>query len=303
MAENKKVLILGGGGFVGGRTAQEAVKQGWEVFVTYRNNAPDLEGCQTIQFDWMGNISILDILAELNPAVIINSSVPAIGVSAPADEHFAVSLGGVQKLVTALEKLGQMPKLIQVSTNAVFDGTKGDYAENDLPVIEARQDSFSAYGVSKAQAEKYVLENYPDSVVARTSLVWGRDYKGDLNRRTQLEIVTPLQEGRKFRRFADRYVSPTAVDSLASALIELVILPFRGIVNVAGREQLTDVQFAAKIARYLRLDKSLIEPENRPPTMPAKLTLNVSLAKQIFKTPMLDIAEQLKIIFPQKVGG
>lgn len=299
MTQEKRLLILGGSGFVGARTAQQALKSGWQVAITYNQRPIKLENCEAYQLDLSSEAAQLaKILAEFAPQTVINSSVPNIGVSATADDHFTISVGGVEKLLTALRASRQAPRLLQISTNAVFDGFKGMYSEDDAVTSANRHDSFSAYGTSKAEAEQKVLAAWQNSAVVRTSLVWGRDWAGQLNRRTQFEIVEPLREGRKFRRFRDRYITPTLVDSLAAALIELLETTFTGIIHVAGRQRLTDVEFAAAIANGLQLDPALIEPESRPTTMPGDITLAVKLAQTLLKTPMLNVEEQLALVFP-----
>lgn len=66
-------------------------------------------------------------------------------------------------------------RLIFVSTDNVFDGKSGGYAEDD-PVSP-----INYYGRTKVEGERAVRESLPDSAVARLSLVMGLPVLGPGN--------------------------------------------------------------------------------------------------------------------------
>ena len=69
---------------------------------------------------------------------------------------------------TAAARVGA--RLIHISTDLVFDGTKGEpYTEDDKP------NPLDDYGRSKLEAERRVLELHPGALVVRTSLLVGRE--------------------------------------------------------------------------------------------------------------------------------
>ena len=59
------------------------------------------------------------------------------------------------------------PLLIHVSTDQVYDGTRGHWREDDPcgPV--------NAYGISKLQSEEYIRNFYPNHVILRSSIIFG----------------------------------------------------------------------------------------------------------------------------------
>ena len=62
---------------------------------------------------------------------------------------------------------------MQVSTDVVFDGEKGEpYTEEDEPA------PLTDYGRAKADAERGVLEAHPGALVVRTSLIYGGERAG-----------------------------------------------------------------------------------------------------------------------------
>ena len=64
-------------------------------------------------------------------------------------------------------------RLIHMSTDVVFDGTKQEpYTEDDTP------NPLDDYGRSKLEGERLVLEINPAALVVRTSLLVGRERPG-----------------------------------------------------------------------------------------------------------------------------
>ena len=56
---------------------------------------------------------------------------------------------------------------IHLSSDVVFDGTRGRYREEDEPA------PVNSYGRSKAEAERLVAGAHPEATVVRTSLIYG----------------------------------------------------------------------------------------------------------------------------------
>jgi dTDP-4-dehydrorhamnose reductase len=120
-------------------------------------------------------------------------------------------------------------KLVHVSTDYVFpgEGTR-PYLEDD-PV-----GPLSAYGLSKLQGERQVLEIDPSALVVRTSWVFGRGRNflaailDQALKRCRGEASGPL------RVVADQTSRPTYAPDLASALHALVAADARGLYHAAG---------------------------------------------------------------------
>ena len=72
---------------------------------------------------------------------------------------------GPKNVASAAKDIGS--KLIYVSTDYVFDGEQGMYREGDLTM------PINYYGESKLAGERFVQEICPDSVIARTSVLYG----------------------------------------------------------------------------------------------------------------------------------
>jgi dTDP-4-dehydrorhamnose reductase len=105
----------------------------------------------------------------------------------------------------------QIP-LLHVSTDYVFDGTKGaPYIETD-PVSPR-----SVYGRTKAEGEKAVLAACPCSVIVRTAWLYSAYGDNFLKKILSAGATNPV-----LRIVDDQYGNPTNADDLAVALLSIL---------------------------------------------------------------------------------
>src|SRR4051794_15584774 len=147
-----RVLVCGAGGQLG----RELQRAPWPA--QFEVHAAALE-----QLDITDEAAVATLVANLRPHVIVNAAAYT-AVDRAEDEPkiaFAVNAAGVGHLVNAAERCGA--RLLHVSTDYVFDGTKtGWYVESD-PVKP-----LGVYGSSKVEGERLALQ-YPGSTVLRTA--------------------------------------------------------------------------------------------------------------------------------------
>ncbi len=120
-------------------------------------------------------------------------------------------------------------RLVHVSTDYVFDGRGScPYREDDAPAPR------SAYGRTKLEGERGVLEASDAFLVVRTSWVYGQG-------RNFVEAILSQAEARRngsavgpMRVVDDQWGQPTYALDLAPALCELAAAGARGVVHVTG---------------------------------------------------------------------
>ncbi|ADV67117.1 family 1 glycosylhydrolase [Deinococcus maricopensis] len=140
--------------------------------------------------------------------------------------------------------------LMTFSSDLVFDGTKGaPYVESDAV------NPLNAYGRSKADAERLVLQAAPDALVIRTSAFFGPWDPYNF----AAYVVRELQAGRTVRAAGDQVVSPTYVPDLTCAALDLLIDGERGIWHLANAGALSWADFARRVARVGGLSERLVE--------------------------------------------
>jgi dTDP-4-dehydrorhamnose reductase len=136
------------------------------------------------------------------------------------------------------------------STEYVFDGAAGPYAEDD-PVRP-----LSVYGRSKLAGERAALEANADAIVIRTTVVYGADPQA---KNFVHQLLRRARAGERVQVPADQRSSPTYVEDLAAASIALVDKRSHGVFHVAGPEVVDRYGFAREVCRVFGLDPRVLE--------------------------------------------
>lgn len=152
------VLIVGGSGFLGSELVRQAVAAGHTTAATFatrpRSTSPDV---REYALDLRDSARLDAVLTETTPALVVNAT--------SGGPDWQVTAEGPVRLAMAAAKYGF--RLVRVSTDAVFSGSRVTYDETCLP------DPVTPYGAAKAAAETGIRLTAPDAVVARTSLIIG----------------------------------------------------------------------------------------------------------------------------------
>src|SRR5690606_17884513 len=167
----KRVLITGANGLVG----QELVRvlsgyPEYDVLATARDDAPRYghASCGYAPLDVTDPSDVRHLFQDFAPSVVINCAAMTQADQCEADREacWRVNVEAVEHLARFC--LASGARLIQVSTDFVFDGANGPYRE------DARPHPISFYGKSKLAAENAVRGAGLDQwAIARTVLVYG----------------------------------------------------------------------------------------------------------------------------------
>lgn len=302
---NVDILVIGGSGFVGAHVVKSAVNKGYSVAYTYASQKVSLPA-REYQVRIEQNEALEACIANTRPRVIVYCAKPKL-----QDEevmHFNVSVEGVRRVLASLNHATNV-LFVYLSTGAVFSGKHGPYSEDNIPDPETREDSYRVYALTKRAGEKITLANWSNTIVARTSMINGRDIQGTLNSRLAKPVECLLAR-RPLTRFCDRYISPILVDNLVEALLEVIEPDFayRGILHLAGGQRVTDYEYGRYLARCLGIDESLIVKDHIANSSllanePRDGSLDTIFTQSLLSTRFLQIEEQLAITFPKVVAG
>jgi dTDP-4-dehydrorhamnose reductase len=224
-----KILITGAQGQLGRALVTEAGRRGWEVLAT------DLG-----ELDITDPAAILAFIGRENPEIVINAAAATRvdELETTPDLAVAVNALGPRNLAVACRKFGA--KLLHVSTDYVFDGTKpGPYLEWDAPR------PLSVYGLSKLLGEIYVREQCPDHFIVRTAWLYGLPGPNF--------VTAILAKGRNyvagegFKVVNDQRGTPTSTLALAPQLLALAETPAFGTYHAACQGETTWYDFARLI--------------------------------------------------------
>jgi dTDP-4-dehydrorhamnose reductase len=141
-------------------------------------------------------------------------------------------------------------RFVHISTDAVFDGKRGDYTERDAP------NPINVYGRSKLEGEQAVLDANPDALVIRTNLYgWSAQPKKSLAE----WFLANLESGNSCYGFADISITPILATDLAGLILQMLEKDLHGHYHVAGGECINKYEFGVKLARTFDLDPDLIQ--------------------------------------------
>ncbi len=165
-----KILIFGGGGMLGHKLVQ-VLKKNFEVWTTIRSSFEKYEKFNFFEKNkTIENVNVTNagdiekIIEAIKPEIIIN----AVGIikQLPSSKDLISTLSVNSIFPHQLAEFSKKNKayLLNISTDCVFSGLKGSYAEDDI------SDAFDLYGKSKSLGE--VLDN--NCLTIRTSII-GRE--------------------------------------------------------------------------------------------------------------------------------
>ena len=209
------------------------------------------------------------------------------------DRAFLVNALGTRNVADATRRAGAL--LVLLSTDYVFDGAKGEpYHEFDEPRPP------SVYGASKLQAEREVRALVPDHLIVRTSWVFGA---GD-------DFVTRslrrLADGEEVGGIVDQVGTPTYVEHLAARLLEVVRLPARGVVHLAGPEPTTWHEVLTRAREIGGLRGAVVEQKmgdlDRPAPRPANSALTSLVLPGYWVAPLPPLDEAIREVVSRAHG-
>jgi dTDP-4-dehydrorhamnose reductase len=141
-------------------------------------------------------------------------------------------------------------RFVAFSTDYVFDGAAGPYAEGDATR------PLNVYGRDKLDAEAALAAALADSLLLiRTCWVYGPERQG---KNFAYQLVRTLRAGRPLSCPSDQFATPSYGPDVAEAAVRLAETGTAGLVHVAGPEWIDRPRFARAIAAAFGLDPGLI---------------------------------------------
>jgi dTDP-4-dehydrorhamnose reductase len=253
-----KILITGVSGLLGINLALE-LTQAHQVFGVVNDHRLELtalpagKGFEITQADLTKAGVAKSVIDKIQPDWIIHCAALANLEVCESNPSLAQRLNAEVPGELAALAARSGARLLHISTDAVFDGKKGDYDETDRP------NPLSVYAQSKLDGERRVLEANPEAAVARVNL-HGWSISG---KRSLAEFFFyNLQAGKSVLGFTDVYFCPVLANDLAPIFIAMLEKGLQGLYHAVSCESLTKYDFGLCIARKFGLDENLIRPSS-----------------------------------------
>jgi nucleoside-diphosphate-sugar epimerase len=195
--ERKKVLVTGGGGFLGKAIVKKLLCLNMDVTSFSRHCHPDLEKMGVKQIN--GDLADKDVVVKAfknMDAVFHVAAKP--GIWGPYEEFFRVNVTGTCNVIAACfeNKVGQL--IYTSSPSVVFDDNDMENVDETVPYPSKY---LAAYPETKAIAEKSVLSAAAQglcSIIIRPHLIWGPEdnhlVPGIISRAGRLKRIGPADD-------------------------------------------------------------------------------------------------------------
>ncbi len=253
-----RVLVTGANGLVGQAVVRRLGRwPGADLLATgraARSADANLAGGYTA-LDVTDAAAVERVFLDFAPGVVVHCAGTAQVEACEADRAacWALNVDATATLAAACRRTGA--RLVLLSTDFVFSGAAGPYAETDRP------DPTGTYGRTKLAAENaLVASRLPAWAVVRTTLVYGAPAGVSVRSDFVRWVVRELSEGRRVRVASDQTRTPTYDDDLADGVARVVLGGKTGLFHVAGRELVSVLDVATATAEAFGLDASLISP-------------------------------------------
>jgi dTDP-4-dehydrorhamnose reductase len=270
-----RLLITGGSSYLGQHLVPAAAAS-FDVCYTFFSHDP-LGISQGRKLDVRDGPAVHRLVSDFRPDVVIHTA----GSNRSPDMENVICLG-TEHICKAAE--AGDARLIHISTDVLFDGSSPPYRESDRP------SPIHEYGRAKAVAEEMVAA-VPDHVIIRTSLIYGLEIE---DRSTEW-IRRALIAGQVVTLFEDQVRNPVWAETLSQACLELAHLDFRGILNVAGNQDMTRADFALKLLDWWGVtERNTLTVGPSGDKWPLDCRLDLSLAQRVLATPLLGVDAVLR---------
>jgi len=228
-----RILIAGAAGQLGQALVRAAATQGWEVTAT-----------DVAQMDICEPQAISQHLDRSRPEVVVNAAAATRvdDLEQEADLALRVNALGPRNLAVACRRRGV--KLMQLSSDYVFDGTKdGPYLEWDAP------SPLSVYGRSKLLGEDLVRQQCADHFIVRTAWLYGLPGPNFVT-----AVLAKGRRGEGLKVVNDQRGTPTSALALAAQLLLLAQTEAFGTYHASCQGETTWYDFACLILKTAGLE-------------------------------------------------
>jgi len=223
-----KVLVTGGGGFLGSAISRQLLARGDEVIALQRRAADELaqRGAEIVR----GDITDLPLLlATARGCDAIIHTAGKAGVWGAFEEYHRINVMGTGQVLNTCRKLA-IPILVHTSSPSITHAGKDIEGEDESMPIAT--EFLSPYPATKAAAELLVLEANCENLLTtalRPHLIWGPGDPHILPR-----LAASVRNGRLALPGADKVIDTVFVENAASAHV-LALDELSGRARCAGR--------------------------------------------------------------------
>lgn len=245
------ILVTGSDGLVGSR------------FIELTNRKNFLHLPTQVEFDITQPERIREVIKDYKFSAIVNFAAYT-NVSEAEKERdnrngdcWQVNVEGVKNLVNAIDP--DKIHYIQISTDMVFSGSDNDpgpYPEHHP--AETDSEKLTWYGFTKAEAERYVLEQLGNkATIIRINNPVRAKYETKLDyARKPLKLY---DEGKLYPLFTDQKVTVTFIDEFAKLVDKIINENITGIMHLSSSDLTSPYEFVSYLLERTRKVEGVVK--------------------------------------------
>ncbi len=228
-----KVLVTGANGQLGYDIAKKLHKQNITCYGATRQDFDivDFEATEKFIINYMP-----DAVIHCAAYTAVDKAEDEQGLCYLVNASATENIAGICKKINA--------KMLYISTDYVFDGTKDDFYE-----VDDKPNPINVYGKTKLLGEQAVQKILDKYFIVRISWVFGEH--GNNFVKTMLRLG---KERKEINVVADQYGSPTYTADLALLLVEMIQTDKYGIYHATNEGVCTWAEFAEEIFKIAGMD-------------------------------------------------
>ncbi|KAM9781886.1 methionine adenosyltransferase 2 subunit beta isoform X2 [Syngnathus typhle] len=274
-AGGPRVLVTGASGLLGRAVLKEFRKRGCAVTGTAYRRA----GARLLHCDLTDEDAVKQLLSQCKPRVVVHCAAERRPDVVERHPEAADNINVHATAVIAREAACRGSFLLYISSDYVFDGRHPPYGQDDAP------NPVNAYGRSKMEGERQMLQHCARSAVLRVPLLFGEVESPSESAVTALwpKVLQgavaaescPLDHCQPRFPTHTRDVAAVCWNICRAAALDDSI---RGTFHYSGKEQMTKYEMALAMARAFNLPSAhLIPLTEQPAAEAARRPLNPRL--------------------------
>ena len=290
MAAEKKILIVGGSGFVGTQLGK-ILSAKYSITSTYRLDFTEIPGIHHVHLNGIHDKDrCISLIQQIQPDVVVfaaGSNDPNKAEKDPTQSQL-VHLTGANQMLTAAEYV--KAKYIYLSSDWVFSGLAGNFGESDTAIPS------HSLGKTKLGAENYIRSRSLNHMIIRCAPLLGR---GTLDHPSWLDRLREAAIFDKPLSLSDRSVhNPVHIRELASVIDRIIEYDIRNkTLHLGGLTRISEYQLALQIFEAFGYKgKNLSSLKTGPESMTQDFSLNTTQTLKLLKTEPLLLEQSLDLL-------
>lgn len=246
-----RLAVLGAAGLLGRKVVAAAAAAGHEVHPFDARAGEETAAGPIRPIELTDPSGLKKTLQPIDPEWLVNTAAfTAVDDSEERrDLAWKINVDAVGYLLGISHALHA--RLVTLSTDYVFDGRSGPYAE------DAPREPLGFYGRTKAAMEDLVVHDGGPHLIVRTMVLYGAEPNVRPNFGTW--VLERLRSHETMRVVTDQMGNPTLAADLARILVRMMERDGRGLYHAAGADRVSRYDFAVALARAFGLDPAPIQ--------------------------------------------